>query len=316
MRRIALVYSARSEFDLKVMAGVAAYIQERQHPEAPDASESLTVKIHDVGEFRSWQADGIVANLDHPAVSAAARDARIPIVGFGEGCAEAAENIVVPYLSTNNEGIGELAAHHLLHLGLERFGYVPLRSRNYWDEQREFAFVRCVSDLGGQCFIYKRGGEGDTADDHHSLGRWLRRFPKPIGIMAANDARACEIIESCHAYGLKIPQQVAIVGVDNNELLCHLSWPSLTSVDRGASRIGYEAAVLLHRLMDGKRISLEVVIEPTGVVVRQSTARSVNRDPFVTRAIRFIESHHSQHIKVSDVVSASGTSATMPGPVS
>lgn len=305
VRRIALVYNARSEFDLKVMSGVAAYIQDRRRPGARNSADSIVVKIHDTCDFQFRNADGVVTKLDDPEIGIAALDAAIPIVGFGQS---AHKNSSVPYLSTNNEGVSELAAHHLFHLGFRNFAYVPLRTPNSWDEQRERAFVRRVHERGADCFVYENAAA--MVDDHESLGHWLKRLPKPIGIMVANDARACEVVESCHAFGLKIPSDVAIIGVDNSELLCSLSLPSLTSIDLGAARIGYEAADLLHRLMDGQQITSRM-IEPTGVIPRQSTICPATRDPFVIRAIGFIESHHAKPIKVSDVANASGVSASV-----
>lgn len=308
VRRIALVYNARSEFDLKVMAGVAAYIQDRRRPDARNSADSIVVKIHDECDFQYRKADGIVTKLDDPEIRIAALDAAIPVVGFGQSALQDHKNSSVPYLSTNNEGVSELAAHHLFHLGFRNFAYVRLHAPSSWDEQRERAFIRRVHERGADCFVYENPAA--VVDDHDLLGRWLTRLPKPIGIMVANDARACEVVESCHSFRLKIPSEVAIIGVDNSELLCSLSLPALTSIDLGAARIGYEAAHLLHRLMEGQTIKSRM-IEPTGVIARQSTICPANRDPFVTRAIGFIESHHAKPIKVSDVANASGVSASV-----
>jgi len=308
VRRIALVYNARSEFDLKVMAGVAAYIQDRRRPVARNSDECVMVRIHDVCDFPFQKADGVVTRLDAPDIGVAALNATIPVVGFGQCSLHDHRDTGVPYLCTDNAGVSELAAHHLFNLGLRTFAYVPLCSRTSWDKQREHAFVRRAHEQGVDCFVYENAG--DAVDDEGSLGRWLMRLPKPIGIMVANDARACDVIEICHASGLKIPSEVAVVGVDNNELLCALSLPSLTSVDLSAARMGYEAADLLHRLMDGQRIASRV-IEPAGVIARQSTISPVIRDPFVIRAVGFIESHHAKPIKVSDVANASGVSASV-----
>lgn len=308
MRRIALVYNARSEFDLKVMAGVAAYIQDRRRPIARNFDDSVMVKIHDACDFQFERTDGIVARLDDPDIGIVALSSTTPVVGFGLSSLENHKITKVPCLSTNNEEVSELAAHHLFNLGLRNFAYLPLCSRTFWDRQREHAFVSRVHERGADCSVYENSS--DAADDQNSLGQWLRCLPKPVGIMVANDARASAVIEICHAFGLKIPAEVAVIGVDNNELLCMLSLPSLTSVDLGAARIGYEAADLLHRLMDGQEIRSRV-IEPVGVVARQSTISPVSRDPFVIRAIGFIESHHAKPIKVSDVANASGVSASV-----
>src|SRR6202042_2398690 len=88
----------------------------------------------------------------------------------------------------------------------------------------------------------------------HSLAKWLESLPKPVGILAANDSRAHHILEACRAFGLRVPEEVAVIGVNNDELLCQLSNPALTSIEHGTKRMGYEAAALLERLMSGKKI--------------------------------------------------------------
>lgn len=314
LQRIALVYNARSEFDLKVMGGVAAYFQDQRRPGGEAGSDALVVQVHDVNDVHSWQADGVVANLDHPRTAIAAAESRVPVVGFGDGFGKFYRKRSIPYFHANNEAIGEMGAAHLFEKGFGRFAYIPLHGgpRNAWDEQREQAFVRRASKRAGDCWVYV---EREIARSHlcaqFALGEWLQSLPKPIGVMAANDECAKEVLECCRLFEFDVPRQIAVIGVDNNDLLCRLCWPSLSSVERGATRIGYEAATCLHRLMDGKRASSDFVIEPTGVVVRQSTTVSADHDPFVMRAVQFIESHHSKSIKVSDVVSAAGISESV-----
>jgi LacI family transcriptional regulator len=314
VQRIALVYNARSEFDVKVMGGVAAYFQDQRSSGSETGSDAMLVQVHDVNEVHSWQADGVVANLDHPRTAFAAAESRVPVVGFGDGFGSGSRKPSIPYFFANNEAIGEMAAAHLFEKALRRFAYVTLGGapRNAWDEQREQAFVRHASKRGGECWVY---AEPNVAQSRlcaqFALGEWLRQLPKPIGVMAANDECAKEVLECCRLFEFDVPRQVAVIGVDNNDLMCRLSWPSLTSVERGASRIGYEAATHLHRLMDGKKASSDFVIEPTSVVVRQSTTVSADHDPFVLRAVQFIESHYAQSIKVSDVVSAAGISESV-----
>ena len=314
VQRIALVYNVRSEFDLKVMKGVAAYFEDQCRPGADSESDVLLMQVHDVNEVHSWQADGVVANLDYPRTALAAAESQVPVVGFGDGAEVAFRNPTVPYFFANNAAIGEMAATHLFEKGFRRFAYVASRGRvrKVWDEQRERAFVEHVAKQGVECVAYAECESSSTRlRSQVALGEWLRTLPKPLGVMAANDERAKEVLECCRLFDLDVPRQVAVIGVDNNDLLCRLSWPSLSSVERGATRIGYEAASLLHRLMGGKKASSDSVIEPTSVVVRQSTTILADHDPFVARAIQFIERHYSESIKVSDVVSAAGISESV-----
>jgi LacI family transcriptional regulator len=309
VRRIALVYDARSEFHLKVMGGVAAYFQDRRRFADKNESGALLLQMHDMNESSSWQADGVVADLDDPRTVLAASRSGVPVVGFGDGSSTFSRNSEIPYLFTNNNAIGEMAAAHLLKQGLRQFAYVSLSGcpQDRWDKQREQAFAEYIAERGAEFSVC-----ADREGGLFALGEWLKSLKKPVGVMAANDRRAKEVLECCRLFDFEIPREIAVIGVDNSDLLCRLSWPSLSSVERGASRIGYEAAALLNRMMAGERApATEIAIEPTHVVVRESTTNLADIDPLVMRAVQFIESHYSKSIKVSDVVNAAGISESV-----
>ena len=315
VQRIALIYDARSEFHLKVMGGVAAYFQDRRRLADTIETSVLLVQTHDIEEFSSSQVDGMVADLDHPGTALVASRSAMPVVGFGDGSSTFSRGSEIPYLFTNNDAIGEMAAAHLLKQGFRQFAYVTLDgcSQYNWDKQRERAFGEYIAKRGAKCSVYADRESGySRMRGQFALGEWLKSLTKPLGVMAANDKRAKEVLECCRLFDLEVPRQVAVVGVDDSDLLCRLCWPPLSSIERGASRIGYEAAALLNRMMAGDRPpTTEVAIEPTHVVVRESTTNLADIDPLVTRAVRFIESHYSKSIKVSDVVNAAGISESV-----
>ncbi len=123
------------------------------------------------------------------------------------------------------------------------------------------------------------------------FGRLAARLPKPIGFMAANDIRARHVLEACHTYDLRVPEEVAVIGVDNDEVLCELSTPQLSSVEQDAKRIGYEAIALLDRMMRGeKQKQQRFLIDPLGVVTRRSTDILAVEDRLVARTMTFIQS--------------------------
>ncbi|MBO0858005.1 MAG: substrate-binding domain-containing protein [Chloracidobacterium sp.] len=129
--------------------------------------------------------------------------------------------------------------------------------------------------------------------------------PKPLGVLAANDNRGRQALEACRACNLRAPEEVAVISVDNDELLCQLSSPPLSSVEQGAKRLGYEAAALLNRIMEGKQPrQRQVVIDPIGVVTRRSTDILAIQDPKVSKAMTFIQENAFDGIKVPDVVNA------------
>lgn len=135
------------------------------------------------------------------------------------------------------------------------------------------------------------------------LRRWLSALPKPVGLFAGNDLCGSQLSEACHEAGLRIPEDVALVGVDNDDLFCELTRPSLSSVAIPAERIGYEAASLLDRRLEGvKPPRKPLLFPPLGVVARQSSDLVASDEPEVTAALRFIRNHSHTPISVSDVL--------------
>jgi len=137
------------------------------------------------------------------------------------------------------------------------------------------------------------------------MGEWLRRLPKPLGVMAANDTRGRQVLEACRAHDLHVPNEVAVIGVDNDELLCQLSSPPMSSVETGARQLGYAAAAQLDTIMQGRKPRRKhFVIDPMSVVTRQSTDVLAIDDQKVAQAMAFIREHACDGINVPRVVSA------------
>lgn len=137
------------------------------------------------------------------------------------------------------------------------------------------------------------------------MANWIKGLPKPVGLMACNDERSCELIEAAQLAGVTVPEEVAVIGVDNDELICNLLDPPLSSIALNSDKAGYEAAALLDKLMAGEKMAGQTVIaEPAGVVARKSTDVSAVPDAAVVDAIRFIRAHAGEMIRVDDVVNA------------
>lgn len=306
-RRIALIYDARMVYDLKVMTGVAAYL--KKGAKYSIYIEENALKDQRLPDLRSWEGDGIVADFDDPAIARAVLQSKLPAVAFGGGYGWYLAGSGIPYFYTNNQAIANLAADHLLNRGFRHFAYCGYAHTpiNGWSEEREKAFVERIKVQGFSCAVYR--GRYKTSRQwtsiQRSLGAWLMLLPKPLGVMAANDNRGRQVLEACRACDLRVPEEVAVIGVDNDELLCQLSSPPLSSVEQGAKRLGYEAAALLNQMMEGKQCpQRQVVIDPTGVVTRQSTDVLAIQDPQVAKAMTFIREHAFDGIKVPDVVNA------------
>lgn len=308
---MALIYDARLAYDLKVMEGVAAYLQEGA--EFSIYVEENALKDQRLPDLRTWVGNGIIADLDDPGVARAVMRSKLPVVGFGSGYGWYKPNSRVPYFFTNNNAISRLAADHLFERGFRNFAYCGYARTlvNGWSQERERSFARRVAECGLACDVYHghRTSSRQWAKIQQSLATWLRSLRKPLGVMAANDTRARQVLEACRACHLRIPEEVAVIGVDNDELLCQLSSPLLTSIEQGAKRIGYSAAALLDEVMQGKKPArLRLVVDPVGVVTRQSTDTFALTDPVIVKPMTFIRQYACTGIRVSDVVNVAAIS--------
>lgn len=133
---------------------------------------------------------------------------------------------------------------------------------------------------------------------------WVRHLAKPCGVMAYYDIRGLQLLEICRSAGVAVPDEVAVVGAGNDELLCDLSEPPMSSVALHGDAAGYQAAALLERMMAGETVDGVHLIKPTGIVVRQSSDVLAIADPDVSLAVRFIRNHGAEGIKVGDLLRA------------
>jgi LacI family transcriptional regulator len=271
--------------------------------------EEDALKNQRLPDLRTWNGDGIIADFDDPGAAAAVLSAKLPVVGFGGGYGWYPRGSKIPYFFNNQRTIGNMAADHLLERGFRQFAYCGYSqdTARLWSDEREQAFAARVQKCGFPCYVYR--GVDKTIRQWNailaSLGSWLMSLPKPVGIMAAHDRRAHHVLEACSAYQLRVPEEVAVIGVDNDDVLCQLCTPELSSIEQNAKRIGYEAAALLDRMMQGKKPRRRhYVLEPVGIVTRRSTEVFAIEDGLVSNAMTFIRSNAHSGVRVSDVVNA------------
>lgn len=307
MRQVALIYDAKLPYDLKVISGIALYVQEGA--DFITYIEEDALKNQRLPDLRSWRGDGVIADFDDPGVADAVLRSRLPAVGFGGGYGWYSPDSGIPYFFNDQPMIGQLAADHLLERGFRSFGYCGYvrNPTNLWNGERQQSFAARVASRGFPCSVYRPLHK--TARDWNSvlasLGSWLRSLPKPVGVMGANDRRAHHVLEACRAYQLRVPEEVAVIGVDNDEMLCQLSSPALSSIEQDAKGIGHEAAALLDRMMRGQKPRQKhIMVKPIGVVMRKSTNIFAIDDDAVMKGMRFINSHAHEGIKAADIVSA------------
>ena len=255
--RIVLIYDSGLSYDMQVMAGVAAYLQENGNFNVFIEGDRL--KEQRLPDLCSWEVDGIISNFDFPLVAEAVIDSGIPAVGFGSGCGwYSAKARSIPYIFTDNQAIAQMAVGYLLQRGFRRFAYCgyPHAPNNGWSDDREKGFAAAVTrngfDIRSYCERYRTSHT--WTDAQQALVVWLRSLQKPVAVMAANDYRGRQVLEACRVAGIRVPEEVAVIGVDNDELLCQLNSPQLTSIEQGTRKMGYQAMALLNRIIQGEEL--------------------------------------------------------------
>jgi LacI family transcriptional regulator len=249
-----------------------------------------------------WQGDGIICRPTTPALAEQLRKKRIPVVNLND----VHTGLGLPLIESDQEGIGRLAAEHLLERGFRHFGFCGFTGHE-WSSKRQQGFASRLTQSGGILAVYRSPWGGPSAhpweQEQGQIGDWLRALPRPAGIMACNDMRGQHVLDACQRVQLSVPEEIAVIGVDDDVLLCELSDPPLSSVVPNAERIGYEAATLLDRLMAGEKpAQREWRVAALGVTTRQSTDVLAIDDPQVAAALRYIREQACSGATVADVL--------------
>jgi len=212
---------------------------------------------------------------------------------------------------TEHRAVGAIAAEHLLERGLRRFAYCGFDDW-WWSRRRKEGFSETIARAGFQVCGYQlpqTKSKRTWSKELPLIAEWLQTLAKPVGLMASNDDRAELVTEACKAAGLSVPDEVAIVGVDNDQTVCDLCSPPLSSVALNIRKAGYDAAALLDRMVETEGIAPQTIrIEPTHVVTRQSTDILAVDDPDVAAAVRYIRQFAKTNLGVDVVVAHSNTS--------
>jgi LacI family transcriptional regulator len=252
--------------------------------------------------LKGWNGGGILTRTGTRAMAEAVRRAGVPTVELRSPRL----NPRAPWVGVDNRAMGKLVAEYLLERGFRRFGVCEISSEVYFEERRS-NFVETVTKLGYPCSTYHALGPPEKPAEwerhQEELAAWVSGLPKPVGVMACTDQLGFFLVDACARAGVAVPEELAVVGVENEESLCAMANPPLSSVRFNAERIGYEAAALLDRLMAGEAPPDEpILIEPMGIVERGSSSTVAIEDRDIARALRYIREHACSGIAVRDVL--------------
>ena len=253
------------------------------------------------GWLDNWDGHGVIMRAQTKRIASAVANLKVPAVDTQHQI----QGLDVPTVIPDHAAVAQAAAEHLLERHFRHFAFVGVE-RALWSKLRRDAFIDAIQQAGYPCYMYSpisrsrvlegwEGGQNDLAD-------WLQELPKPIGVMAAHDLRALCVLDACRRKGLAVPEQVAVIGVDDDETLCNLSDPPLSSVQLDHECIGFTAAELLDHLMRGKKPPKQpITVRPLGVSTRRSTDSIAISDPLTAQAVRYIHQQACNGVSVTDV---------------
>jgi LacI family transcriptional regulator len=301
LRRIGLLIARNSSHFWALLKGIYDYASEvgdwQCIPIDPDPRVLRLLRANSV--------DGILGTFFHRDLALSVKRLRKPTVELSDSY----DKLVFPRVVSNNYAIGQKAAEYFLSLGFRSFGFVgPMHILASCERFAGFKNANQMAGFETQCFDSARVREDGLASINwfvpsEQLTRWIESLPKPLAVLGATDYHAFGVIDAATRQGLSVPDEISVLGVDNDAPICELSRPTLSSIETGASRIGHMGAELLGRMLDGKDVPLETVrVEGEEVVARSSTDAVHTLDADVSSAMQFIRNNAAAGIDVDAVV--------------
>ena len=300
-RRVALLIESSRAYAREVINGIARYNLEQPHWMLEFAPRGLDDPLP--SWMKDWKGDGILARVRDRRMANSLLKKGIPVVDLRR----TVQNKRIPTVGPDDSKVVAAVIHYIRQRGFNRLGFVglPPGTHKSMDDRAEY-FRQYMKEIPCEsCELLLRVVEkGDLWDKKcRQILRWIKKLDRPTAIMACNDDTGMQVLDACRRAEIRVPDEIAVVGVGNDECLCNLSLPALTSVDLNPQKIGYEAAALLERMMEGHETPLdEIRITPRGVVSRMSSDVVAADDARVSDAIVFIRKHACEGAKVEDVL--------------
>ncbi|CAN5577105.1 DNA-binding transcriptional regulator [soil metagenome] len=301
VRHVALIVDTAVAPRRQMLRGVAQYIQEHEPWAVYLKPEGVAKALGDW--LLHWEGDGIIAAVHEPD-NPLLKQRGLPVVDV----AGAITLPGVPLVHANDFSIGRVGAEHLLERGFRQFGFLEQPDK-YWSVRRRDGFISAVKQKGFTCDVFGveplagAGGPMSFEQQQTALVNWIEALPKPIGVMTSTDLMGQQFLEACLRAGVSVPEQIAVIGADNDQPICLIAWPALSSVIINDKLRGYKAAAVLDDMIAGRPVPKEpIYIEPAGVARRASTDILAIDDELISRALKFIRDRACDGIDVPEVV--------------
>ena len=298
---LVIIETSRS-YGRQLLRGIAQYALVNGPWQIERQAPFYLQQFHAMGKFpleQVMKADGVI--MREQANIAPLIDSGIPVVL----ASYLSSDFKVPTIRTDDQQISTTAAKYYLERGFKNFAFVGYDGM-FWSDNRKAAFAEALKDKNIRVELYqqpKQKIKRAWEQERITLSQWLKALPKPVAIMTCNDDRAVQVLESCCLEEIAVPEEVSILGVDNDEFVCTLPHPSLSSINLSVAIAGFEAASVLHRMILGEKVDSNIIpVQVNNVVTRQSSDLLAIEDQSVAQAVKFIREHVREPIQVEDVL--------------
>lgn len=297
---VALLIETSRTYGRDLLRGVKRYISEHGPWSVYMELRALDSKVPPW--LKHWRGDGILTRTGSQAMADAVRETGVPAI---ELRATRLKHDL-PFVGADNRAMGRMVAEHLLERGFRHFGVYEIDIEGYFEERRD-NFIETLREAGYACSVFHAPGHRERPAEwekqQDNLACWVAGLDKPVGLLACTDQLGFWLLDACNRAGVAVPEEAAVVGAENEESLCTMCTPPLSSVLFNGGRIGYEAAATLDRMMAGEPAPEEpLLIPPVGIVTRQSSDVVAVEDHDVAEALRFIRENAGRGIQVDDVL--------------
>lgn len=295
--KVALIAETSNGYGRSLVKGVVSYMR-KNRPWSIQLFEQDW--YHNPAKtIDKWKGDGIIARIETPEIAEALKKVSVSVPMVDLSSTRLIPGI--PWFENDYRLIAQAAFDHFHQRGLKSFAYCG-EFRYNWARWMGEHFVSIVTAAGYPCEVFDNSPTLGARPDE-GLSAWLKKLPKPAGLLAGNDFNGRIVLELCRHEGICVPDEIAVLGEDNDEVYCELSDPPLSSIQQNGVRVGYEAAAALDKMMMGESITTEgIFVPPIGVVTRQSTDVLAIEDRNIAKVVSYIRDHACEGINVKDVL--------------
>lgn len=299
-RHVLLLVETSEAYGRGIVQGIARYTEE--HPQWSIAFEPRALADPLPHWIHQWRGDGIISRMPHKANMRKLLAMGLPVVEL-----YADSELGVPRVRPDEDAVARVTLEHFLDRGLRQFAFFATDQAN-WIDQRWTHFASALAQQNFACHTFQFEPARPQAEatvrpiDDRNVLQWIRRLPKPCGVLCATDFHAMRLARACRTSGIVVPDEVAILGVDNDPVFCEICSPRLSSIDLNSTMVGYQAAALLDQMISGKATPEQgIVVQPQPIVVRESSDLLAIDDADMAQAARLIRKHAFGPLRVAQL---------------